>query len=339
MGRFISFLPAAFWERRALMEMDRLFSFRLASIVADLGTTPHGPRRPAGVDLKGEMRMLELPHRTALQLSALITGAMMMASPALAIPQFTTTTTALLHTLGSGEPGASYTSRGVGQNGQIVYTSASSALDIMAEVDTLNYYDPSNPACATDAGSNCIHNFATGLTFEIHALYDGLSITDYGGGYYGIELMFKTTAGTDITWRDPTDGNSLQLEADWTAGLFNGNPTTGLIANVLYDTNPGGGLIGNIDVVGFATITGGSYASLFGSQAKIMLNLSQFFDFNPSFDVITQQVLANQAIPDFTAEVQGQIFRVATGEFVPEPSTGLMLGLGLAALGFKRRSR
>ena len=283
--------------------------------------------------------MLDVAHRAALQLSALLATAL-LASPALALQQFTPTSTALLHTLASGEPGASYTSRGVGQNGQIVYTSASSALDIMAEVDTLNYYDPNNVLCATDSGSNCIHNFATGLDFEIHALLNGIAVTNYGGGYYGIEVMFETTGGTDITWSDPTDGNSVQLDASWTAGLFNGNPTTGLMASLLYDANPGGaGLIGNIDVVGFATITGGSYASLFGSESRIMLNLSQFFDFSPSFDIITQNLIATGTLSDFTAEIQGQVFRVATGEFVPEPSTGLLFGLGLTGLGLARRSR
>ena len=69
-----------------------------------------------------------------------------------------------------------------------------------------------------------------------------------------------------------------------------------------------------------------------------MLNLSEFFDFTPSINAIAAYLIANGTLPDFTGEGQGQIFRVDTGEFViPEPSTVLLLGLGIAGLGVVRR--
>jgi hypothetical protein len=277
---------------------------------------------------------------------SMIALSLLVAGSAFAVPQFTPSPTALLHTL-TGQPGQQpgvlYNSGGTGSGasgGQIVYTNTGGGtgnLDISSRVDVMNYYDPNNGACATDLGSNCSYNFATDLDFTVQAVLNGLAVVDYGGGYFGIDIMFETAGGgSDFSWTDPTDGNSNMLSATWTAGTFNNNPTTGLQASLIYDTNTNTVLNDDITVTGFATITGGLYASMFGADL-VLVDLSNFFDFSPTFSTITAQVLNTGEVPSFTAEINGEIFRVDSGQFVPEPGTALLVGLGLAVLG--RRGR
>ncbi len=271
---------------------------------------------------------------------------LLFAGSAFAVPQFTPSATALLHTLQSGQPGVSYNSGGLGAGGQISYTnlgSGSGTLNISAEIDVLNYYDPANGACPTNVGSNCAFNFGqTGqnLDFMVNADLQSVSVAPVVGvpTWLQIDILFESTGlGNDFTWTDPLDGDSDMLTAVWTAGLFNGQPTTGLQAQVFWDTATNDLVLGTgVSVTGFATIQSGLYADLFGNE-PVLVDLSQFFDFNPSFPAITTAVIGTGEIPDFTAEIQGQIFRVDSGEFVPEPGTALLLGVGLLALG--RRGR
>jgi hypothetical protein len=105
------------------------------------------------------------------------------------------------------------------------------------------------------------------------------------------------------------------------------------------------GLTGDPLAIGFALIDNSSlYAGLFDSDSNpltvnsIMLDFSELFDFDPTEDAIAAYLLANNDLPDFTGEGEGQLYRVETGEFViPEPSTALLLGLGIAGLGVVRR--
>jgi len=282
-------------------------------------------------------------NRIGIAFAALAAVAL-AAGTAQAVPQFTPTATARVHTLASGEPGV------VWNQGAIVYTASNSTLAINGQVDELNHYDPLNGLCPTDAGSNCTFSYPLGnLDFSMLAVYIGAAVTPVGGGYYDIVLGFESTGGVDIQWTDPSDGNSVMLEASWVAGNFGGNPTPGLTVSGVYCDGVGGcgaaGVQGDLITIGFAQVDSATlYADLFdsGSAEQILLDFNENFGLTPDVNTIAAYLLANAGqLPDFTGEAQGQIFRVDTGEFViPEPSTALLFGVGLAGLGVvKRRQR
>jgi hypothetical protein len=287
-------------------------------------------------------------HRIGIALVAAAAIAF-AAGTAQAIPQFVPSATAKAHTVFSGEAGFTWNTGGLNVNGQIVYTDATNELAIGGEIDAANYYDPLNGSCPTDSGSNCTFNYGPNLDFSVLAEFIGVNITNTGGGLYDIVLDFQSTGGTDIVWSDPADGNSVMLTASWTAGTFNSVPTPGLQVLATFCDGVGGcgpaGLTGDPLAIGFALIDPLSlYAGLFDSDSNpltndsIMLDFSELFDFDPTEDAIAAYILANNDLPDFTGEGEGQLYRVDTGEFViPEPSTALLLGLGIAGLGAVRR--
>lgn len=273
--------------------------------------------------------------RAVAPLAAVV--AMALAGPASAI-QHTPTATALLHTVADGPAGAEWNTGGVGSGGSISYSSATQTLTVTGALDVLNWYDPSGPAACDTPGENCDFNYAPDLDITLTAVLASITVTPLFGSIVEILVSFASAGGgPDVVISDPSDGNAVVLEADIVAGTFNMAPTTGLQAQVIYDFIGGTALFEDSNSVGFFQVDPGStYASLFGAT-YIGLNLGTLSDFSPSLSALAAAAFSTGILGDFTAEANAQIFRTASGEFVPEPSLALLLGAGAALLGALRR--
>jgi hypothetical protein len=250
-----------------------------------------------------------------------------------------------LHTIASGQPGAQWNTGGTGSGGQLSYNAGTGVATLTAVLDVLNYFDPGNGACATDVGSNCPVNFATDLTVTLDAAFVGIDVTPIGGPLVNITLNFETTANAlpDLVVSDSTDvGFGNVLEGDWTSGFFNGNATTGLAVSVLFNTSTGTASFSSANVSGFLAIDSGTaYASLFESGSNYLgLNIGTLGDFvgaGGDLDDIVAATYLSGTLPSFTAEANGQVYRLTSDDFVvPEPTTALLLAGGLALLGARR---
>jgi hypothetical protein len=267
---------------------------------------------------------------------------MALAGPASAI-QHTPSATALLHTVADGPPGAEWNTGGAGSGGSISYSSGTQTLAITGVLDVLNWYDPSGPASCDTPSENCSHNFGNpsgqDLDITLTAVLDSITVTPLFGSFVEILVSFKSAGGgPDVVITDPLFGNAVVLEADIVAGTFNGSPTTGLQAQVIYDYVGGTALFDDSNSVGFFQVdTGTTYASLFGTS-YIGLNLGTLSDFSPSLSALATSAFFTGILGDFTAEANSQIFRTAAGEFVPEPSLALLVAAGLGLLALLRRS-
>jgi len=247
-------------------------------------------------------------------------------------------TDARLHSLSSGQPGAEWDTGGMGVNGLVNYDSGTQHLDFDAELNVLNYFDPNDGGCATDVGSNCTVNFATNLELTVDADLAGVVVNGLGSGFFELVVNFASTGGPDITLTDPTDNTQL-FTASWQAGSFLGQSTTGLTASAILDSGSGT-VIGDFTVIGFANVTGGPYQQLFdsGGSLDLGINLGEFFDFAPTLDTLAAGIFNSGTLASFTAEGEGQIFRVTAGDFVPEPQPALLVAVALGAGALWRRN-
>jgi hypothetical protein len=269
----------------------------------------------------------------------------LLAGAAHAAPQFTPDPDDRLHTLSSGQPGAQWNTGGLGAGGQIDYDSSTQTLTVTGVLDLLNYFNPNNVACPTDAGSNCAFNYGPDLDITLVAKLESLVVTPVFGTVVAVQANFETTGGVDLLLTDPADGNSVLLEASWQGGSFQGNPTTGLTATVLYDTATGQ-TVGSppVNASGFLSVDQSTlYASLF-QPTYFGITFGSLSDFDDGAggdldDIIAASIAAGTLV-DFTAEANGQVFNLEAGQFVPEPGTAALLVVaGLFGLGRQGRLR
>jgi hypothetical protein len=272
--------------------------------------------------------------------AAAVAAVGLLGAPAAHAIQFTPPGTALLHTVGSGEPGAEWNTGGTSGGGEISYDSGSQLLTIDASLDVLNYYDPSNGSCDSDVGTNCSFNYGPDLDISLTAELDSITVTPVVGTIYEILVSFHSAGSPDLVVTDPSDGDAVVLEGDLQAGEFNGSPTTGLQAQVIYDAGAGTAVFDDVNSVGFFAVdTGTTYASLFGST-YIGINLGTLADFAPTLDALASGAFNTGTLASFTAEANAQIFRSDTGQFVvPEPATAFLMLAGLGLLGSVARRR
>jgi len=316
------------------------------------------------MQMNGILR-IERPSRHSRhpgRLAALSLGGALLiaAGQAQAVPQYTPTAGARLHTTASGQPGAEWNTGGTGAGGNISYTTATGDLQISGVLDVLNFFDPANGGCATDLGSNCAENFSPDLDFTLNAKFleaSGVETFFAGSNIFSMSVVFGTSGGLqDLLLTDPDDGGSTQLTADIVAGTLNGDAVDGLVATVLFNATTGTSVFQAVNSAGILNPTGGPFATLFDSGTDSFgLSLNVFDDFVPDLDALLVAsaasctpgvngggftTLSNCSLPlDFTAEANGQIFRITQGEFViPEPGTAILVALGLIGIGARRRS-
>lgn len=282
----------------------------------------------------------------ALRFTFAVLLGLLWAGSGQAVPQFTPSAGDRLHTLGSGQPGAQWTTGGSGSGGQLSYAKSTGLLTMTATLDVLNYFDPVDlgEGCSTDAGSNCSFNYGPDLDITLTAQFSGLTTQNLGGGLVAVTAHFMTTGGVDLLVTDPFDGGSTMLEASWQAGTFLGNPTTGLSTTVVYDT-VGGTVVGGppVNEVGFLAVDPGTlYASLF-QPTYFGINFGSIDDFDDGvggdLDDIVAASLLSGTLESFDAEANGQVLNLPAGQFVPEPGTSLLLGGALLAGAAGRRGR
>jgi len=288
--------------------------------------------------------MFRLLRSIRLQGVLLVAGLSLVLAPRADALQFTPNGNEMLHTITSGQPGAAWTTSGLGVGGQVSYNSGTGVATLTGVLDVLNYFDTTpGSGCETDAGSTCSLNFAPDLDITLDLAFVGYSATFVAGTTYEVHLDFETLGGaSDLSVLDPTDlGAGNLVTASWVAGTFNSAYTPGLTVKYFYDaatqtavTTP--------TALGFLLVDPGSpYASLFGSSGDLIgLNVGSLFGYNPSLGAITASTITNGTLPSFTSEGQGQVFRVASGDFIiPEPGSLGLLGAALGGLVFVGRRR
>jgi hypothetical protein len=259
--------------------------------------------------------------------------------------QLTPTATARLHTIASGQPGALWNTTG---GAQLSYNAGTGVATLTANLDVLNWFDTANGACATDVGSNCTHNYTTDLAITLDAAFVGTTVVPTATpNVVNIRLNFATTANAlpDLSVLDPTDvGFGNVLEGDWQAGTYNSQPTTGLSFNVVFNTATNT-VLGTPNGSGFLAIDSATaYAGLFASGTNYFgLNVATLSGFASALpgglNGIIAYAAANNALPNFTAEANGQVYRVTSGEFVPEPGALMLLTGAFTWLGLRGRGR
>lgn len=262
-----------------------------------------------------------------------------VASSAVAAPQFPLVGDERLNQIGSGLPGTPWDTPTTG----IAYDGAL-GLSGNGNVPLINY---------NTGGPNQFFDFTGGgqaLDFMIDAELASVTYTPIPSTtFVTLTLDFQGTNDglADLVITDPLDGNSVLLEADFVAGTLNGSPVPALSATATFDIN-------NIDKNQLFSVTGffgidpaSTYASLFDDGVGGYLpgliqggvdqwEIGDADGMNDFDDILAAYVNGGfdmNALPASTSEAQGTEFLIADSLFtpVPEPGSGLLIGLGLLA--------
>jgi hypothetical protein len=220
---------------------------------------------------------------------------------------------------------------------------------VTGKISSLNYHTTGAP------GTNVNAPFPdNALDFTLRAALTGISATDLDGAgpgtVYDIILTFGTATPAAGVWdlivTDPDDGDAVIFQGDLTAGDFDGNPfpaleMTGTGIDIV--NGPPVTLQGNAFLLPELT---SEYGVLFqgeagGDPSSVGLAFVSVFNFSPDFTVIGDELANNGTLITHTGQSAGQIFGLSTSAFtpIPEPGSGLLVGMGLLGVAANRRRR
>jgi hypothetical protein len=213
---------------------------------------------------------------------------------------------------------------------------------VTGSIASLNYHTTGDP------GTGLSHTHT--LAFTLRALLTGISATETSPNIYDITLTFDTATPAAGVWdlivTDPGDGGAEIFRADLTAGnvgedFFPALQVTGTV-NILTDT-PAATLQGNAFLLPELT---SEYGVLFegvdgGDPSSVGLAFLGVYGFDPDFTEIGPELVNNATLISHTAQSGGQIYGLSTTAFtpIPEPGSGLLVGMGLLGVAANCRRR
>jgi hypothetical protein len=252
---------------------------------------------------------------------------------------------------GTGTPYAS-TSQGVS------YSSTTGEATVSGTVSTLNYHVTGDPTV------NIAQTFSPALTFSLELELVSITLTPNAIDPSLVDVLFDYRTTDDGLWdlvlTDPKDGGQVVLRADLNAGgtvdvgVTSFEAPTGLRATAasVDPNNPSTLQVLNAHGV-FDIDQTSLYAPLFQDSAYMLGfeigTVNQFDAGNPSttndwvdifnaLDCSGAPVCDTSTLISHTANAQGSVFGIASGDFipVPEPGTLALVGAGLLGLAGRR---
>lgn len=275
-------------------------------------------------------------HSLAVLLGLVVSGLFASRTEAL---QFTPAAEDRFMVLGLG-PGTSYANN----PGDVDYDAVGvgahpGEVSATGTISSLSYFKTTAP------GTPLSHAFNVPIEFTLEAQLTSINVVPTGfGSFVTMSLRYAATLDgqPDLVVKDPTD-NSVLLTANLVSGNFLGTSRPALRANFTFDAlSPPTTIAGGTRA--FFDVTGGLYSTLFDNSVAVSLGGTGFADgvvttFSPNFNVIAAAANAAVGISSLishTAEADGTVWALTSSQFapnaiVPEPSTGLLVGVGLLA--------